>query len=500
VREMVFFPETAWWLGFDNNLPLALPLTGLSRARDIQRITQDYTVAGHVTFTSGREWGYWQYDHFLTRATWDPALTWDAYLDESHAFFGGHGKALTDALKRWTSLQDEHIYGTNPGIYFYLAGELPQDEAGAQAGVIARPAKPPLVDVLVYDQATFDAWQARDYTLLEGMLTAYEAVLDTVPLTAQSETDSAVQQRLYTEGRRTLEIYVQRIRHVLAIYGGVIAVRERDRGAAEAALDQARALSAQVIDSVRVAESDYRYPLALLADEKPESKTAYPFGYLAETRTGFFWTRRDAQLERLISDAFAADDEAWSTTPESIFVAEGEAIGLTEPANPVANSVLSGFIPRLVFGVLAPDDEGYRLILAQDANGNQSPDTDTELSMTSTALSPWVASFEEYVVTARDTAGAEVGRLSIYQGKIEASPTQEDDRITALGTVLLGGEISSQQVIDMVRAIAGIDEEGISTLLKSIFAIDAAEPLPERLPIVFRIEPTAVEAMPRGNQ
>ena len=487
-REMVFFPETAWWLGFDNNLPLALPLTGLSRARDIERVMRDYTVAGHITFTSGREWGYWQYDHFLARATWNATLTWDDYLDQTAPFFGVGGEALTTALKRWTALQDEHIYRVNPHIYFYLAGELPQDEAGAQAGVIARPAKPPLVEVLGYDASTFDAWRTRDYALLETMLTAYQDIFETLPERTDGNGDSAIQARLYDEGRRTLSIYVQRIRHALAIYGGVIAVRDRDREAAEAALDQARAISAAVIEAVSAGEAHYRYPLALLAEDKPESKTAYPFGYLAETRTGFFWTRRDTQLARLIDDAFAADDEAWTTPPNRVFMAEGDAVSLTAPATPIADSVLGGFIPRLLFGALPPMGTTYSVTLAQDANGNDRPDADTELVLSADSLEPWVAPFDEYVVIARDTAGAEVGRLSIYAGRAEATPTLEDERIVKLGPLLLSGEISSQQIIDMVRAIAGIDEEGIATLLKSVFALDPADPLPARLPIAFEID------------
>ncbi len=351
------------------------------------------------------------------------------------------------------------------------------------------------MDVLAYDEPAFEEWRARDYALLESMLPAYQEVLDTLPASA-ADTDDAVQRRLYAEARRTLTIYVQRIRHALAIYGGVIAVRSRDRASAESALEAARAISAEVIEAVALGERDYRYPLALLAEPKPESKTAYPFGYLAETRAGFFWTRRDEQLARLIGDAFAADDEAWSTVPSLSFSAEGDAISLTEPANPLANSVLSGFIPRLVFGVLPPADGRYTVIMGQDANGNARPDAGSELVLDGEGLDPWRAEFAEYVVVARDTAGAEVGRLSIYQGSAQGTPTAADGQITALGPVQLGGEIASQQVIDMVRAIAGIDEEGISTLLKTVFEIDATAPLPARLPIVFNIETTVIESAP----
>ena len=35
-RELIYFPETAWWLGFDNNVPLATPIVGITISRHYQ--------------------------------------------------------------------------------------------------------------------------------------------------------------------------------------------------------------------------------------------------------------------------------------------------------------------------------------------------------------------------------------------------------------------------------------------------------------------------------
>ena len=136
-RRLVFFPETAWWLGFDNNIPLVNPITGKSREHDIHRVLPKWQVQGHATFTTGREWTYWQYDHYLTQTTWK-LMTWHDYLQWLAPIYGEYGQQIADLLNQWTEHQWQDLYEDNPEIYFYIAGELPQDELGQQAGIIAR--------------------------------------------------------------------------------------------------------------------------------------------------------------------------------------------------------------------------------------------------------------------------------------------------------------------------------------------------------------------------
>ena len=108
--------------------------------------------------------------------------------------------------------------------------------------------------------------------------------------------------------------------HTVALYGGVIALRAGDRESAEASLTLARGITEGVLAAVAEAEQEvYRYPLELVAREKPESLTAYPFGYLWETSTAFFWTRRDEELASLISATFDAGTEAWEVAPLALY-------------------------------------------------------------------------------------------------------------------------------------------------------------------------------------
>ena len=141
-RPLVYFPETAWWLGFDNNMPLVNPITGWSRAHDIKQGLSEYSVEGHITFTSGREWSYWHYDHHLTKLTWDGSMSWGEYVAWIAPLYGTeYADEISRILKAWADLQVQHFYEEDPMRYFYLAGELRQDELGEEAGIVARPPK-----------------------------------------------------------------------------------------------------------------------------------------------------------------------------------------------------------------------------------------------------------------------------------------------------------------------------------------------------------------------
>ena len=328
LRKQVYFPESAWWLGFDNNLPLALPITGWSRQFDVQEVLPDHDIDGHVTFTTGREWGYWQYDHYLTQLTWNRDITWSEYLDWTAPVFGSRGPDLVELLKVWTEKQIEFFYETNPLIIFYLSGELKQDEVGAQAGVLARRPKVSYGTVLEMDDADFAAWQADDYELLQKMYSQLSMLLPSLPEVGASDDSPA-----YDEIAEGLWVTVRRIEHALALYGAVQAARpwylEQQRAAAAdppedpdvqikatataeafALLADARVISAGVVQKIQAAESRYRYPVELLAREKPESLTAYKFGYLEQTSSGHFWTRRDDQLEAFLNALFGDSGEA----------------------------------------------------------------------------------------------------------------------------------------------------------------------------------------------
>jgi hypothetical protein len=495
-RAMTFFPESAWWLGFDNNLPLIMPVTGWSRAYDIQQAIDSFDVKGHVTFTSGREWTYWQYDHFLARITWDRNFDWEDYLDWIAPLYGGNGRTAVGVLVDWTELQVRHFYETNPLVYFYLAGELPQDEIGAQAGILARRPKLNFRKLVRYDDEQFALWQTEDYALLESMQTDYRQVLDRLAPTLDSGTDQ--QLRLYRELYNALWVYVKRIEHALELYAGVAAVRQWDQevrraqqaippeepdpaiqetalAEAQTRLDRARAISAEVIPVFTAMEADYRYPVELLCREKPESPTSYPYGYIYETSTGYFWTRRDDQLDTLIIRTFQTVEETWTRIPDDLFYTEGEMVEVLTPDSSVASGAIGGFIPRLLYGFADFDETAgtSTLILAQDYTENFLPDPATEqtISLLHTGGNTWEGTDEMYTILVQDSAGADMGQLAVLDPLIRVDILTAAGVIDSLEYGTLEGQVVSQNLIDMIVTIAGMDQEGAENLVKGVYGI-----------------------------
>ena len=113
---------------------------------------------------------------------------------------------------------------------------------------------------------------------------------------------------------------LRRIEHSIALYSGVIAIRLGDQQEAQAQLGVAEGITQAVQAQIKQMEKGYRYPLNLLSQEKPESLTAYPYGYLYETSSAFFWSRRDEQLATLIGNTFNPPEEDWPSEVKAIYV------------------------------------------------------------------------------------------------------------------------------------------------------------------------------------
>ncbi len=517
-RELVYFPETAWWLGFDNNAPVVLPITGLARQMDIQESLASYPMTGHITFTSGREWTYWQYDHYLTQVTWDDSIAWNDYLDWISPMFGDKGNETAEALKSWTSLQNQHFFEDYPEIYFYIAGELKQDEIGEQAGILARRPKLSFKKVLMYDEDTFNTWNSTDLGMLKRMLDEYRAALDKLP---EESTGSERQQALFHETRMALYVFVKRIEHAIHLYEGVAEARtwyqetlaaadeERDPdeslknqtlAAAQAKLDAAKAISAEMKTLFGEMESHYRYSVDLLCREKPETPTLYPFGYLEQTSTAFFWTRRDDQLEQLIGTTFNTLADAWTQTPDFLFTTDKEKTSLRQPDHAMASSTIASFMPQFLFGLkdYAPDSGRATLLLAQDHNLNLLPDSGTEESIEGTIdNTTWSAGVDAYTILIHDSAGFEIGTMTLLDAQIRLTLDAAQGTINNLTLGELEGTFNSAELVSLVMSVGGIDEDGTTALIKAIYDVDSDEDLPERLPIFFEFTYDKVEVPQR---
>lgn len=499
-RELEYFPETAWWLGFDNNVPLELPIYGWSRDRDI-RENLDARTTGHVTFSSGREWGYWRYDHFLASATWEGDLTWEAYLADLAPLFGSEGASMSAAIEAFGALQVRHFYDEDPLLYFYVAGELPQDEIGVVAGLAARRPKRSFREVLEMPETEHAAWQASDLERLREMRDAYAAVLERVPERSEG---TELQTALYDEARDGMRLFVRRLEHAIRLYEGVVALRTwtaaRDAGdvagmdgaraAAEQALGDARTISAEAIATVRAGELRYRYPVELLARPKPESLTIYPFGEISEASTGVFWTRRDDQLASLLVSTFDTSDESWAEPPpETVYYVAPRSTVVEVPENALAATALRAFLPGLVFGVPSTPTEGpLEIRVAQDRNGNQRPDPGFERPFAGVLdASTWTSSPADLSLGVYDDTGELLTMLVVRDAVFEIDTARAPSGVVTLSGGRLAGAIDSAVIVETIGTVTGTDRMASEELVKQVYDVEPDSPLPERLPLELRL-------------
>ncbi|ORY29294.1 hypothetical protein BCR33DRAFT_579335 [Rhizoclosmatium globosum] len=80
-RPVVFYPETAYWVSVDIDVPLFMPMYFERRFHDLRLLASDEDnsthknrMDGQLIFASGWEWGYWLNDAMAARAAWNPLI------------------------------------------------------------------------------------------------------------------------------------------------------------------------------------------------------------------------------------------------------------------------------------------------------------------------------------------------------------------------------------------------------------------------------------------
>ena len=73
-RDVWFWPESSYWVAFDNSVP-NLFLSYLTSRWDDIILLKNKGIAGHLTFSSGWEWGYWLIDWAVARWSWSGDAT-----------------------------------------------------------------------------------------------------------------------------------------------------------------------------------------------------------------------------------------------------------------------------------------------------------------------------------------------------------------------------------------------------------------------------------------
>ena len=279
-EPVAYFPETAYWIAFDNSVPQLEPLYVRNRWLDLDRLR----AAGcgpldtHLLFSSGWEWGYWLHDTTALRASYQLTASWEELV----AFQLAPDLAdATPALTRLVELQHQALM--TDGLAPYLAGRDAAIDAGRLLGIVSQP------DRVTFDQlATLADWTAFRAQVL-APLGAYAKQLDALDLSVPDT----------RWGRELADgVAVDRLRahYVGALYEAALSQLAGDERATTTQLASARRLFAEARAVVAARHADLHDTHGRRLIEKAPNHTFYAFGYLAMADTLCYWARELAQV------------------------------------------------------------------------------------------------------------------------------------------------------------------------------------------------------------
>jgi hypothetical protein len=352
-RELEWFPEGAWWLSFDNTVPVWLPVYIGTRGRDVKLLQPllaargQGTLLGHKMFNSGHEWGYWQQDYAVGLWHWNTDVTLDEVLGELTDGFcaasvwpeecAAQAEAkdvMLGVISHQSSffLDREDVLGRPGGLYAYFAGEDPADEIGAATGFEFRPVRVAFRDVLAWDDELAATFRVTDLAALAEAEGVYASGRERLEATrAEVPPEGAPFFEEIVDG---LAIDELRARHTRQLYESVLALREGDEAGALAARDAAAATLVEVEAVIRRREAMYRYPLAqeigggVTPETAVDNGTTYPFRVHTKTSLLTYWTYRQGQVDDILAGDVAG---ASRLLVSPVFADPGAPLELTWP-------------------------------------------------------------------------------------------------------------------------------------------------------------------------
>lgn len=321
-RDIIYFPESAWWLTFDNEIPLFLPIYLLTRSADLNLLAETPGVDGHINFSSGWEWGYWLTDLLMAYQSVHPGLSLERVLGDLLAPLGAE---VPDLLLRMTASQERALLDVN--LMPFLSGEDPLTEIGFQAGIVFHSLAPAPGSVMRFSEDQLDTL-SNQLTQLEthcqeldgfagewralagGGTSSFQALLPAAQEGAARRPQPTDATTLLEEFRDATEITAGRCRNALLNYRALVEARRAELKLPSQdpapLLEEAHALTERAREIVAQREGAYRYEAARSLNnaetggDGTQNLTDYPYRVHGRTHTLFFWDRRDLLVEEAI--------------------------------------------------------------------------------------------------------------------------------------------------------------------------------------------------------
>lgn len=303
-RRVRYFPESAYWISADNDIPAFLPMFVYARWLDIQKLASETNkLEGHVMFSSGHEWGYWLTDYLAAHQLWEPSVSFDDLLNEFSTGFGDCAPEVNRRLSDFTSLQTMYLFDQK--LAAYLQGEDLFVDLGYLTGLETHPKRVEFEELLTMAPEERDAFE---HTVVDALQAMADAVApDEAAIAARCRGSDAALRPFCDELDDGVKIVELRLEHTVRLYRAVLAYARGGNG--KDLLHQAQSVRDEAQSVVNRREPEYRFDVPRLVDHY-DNPTIYPFGYLRQAHTLCYWSRREEQVQTILDSG------------------QGEAVGL----------------------------------------------------------------------------------------------------------------------------------------------------------------------------
>ncbi len=314
IRETWYWPESAYWVTFDNSVPLLL-LPYLTARWEDMRTMKRIGVDNHLTFSSGWEWGYWLTDWSVARWSW--MYRENGHVKASHPlsvlFDLFHDAGIQRAWRDALFLQNYYL--KDQGLMPLMSALDPASEMPWPFNKPFQPRSDFTYEWLLKKSADSDVYRVLNGPL--ASLIEYDRKIDQLVIRLKAESKHFFMKKehnapelklLMDELTRGLQVTALRARHRALTIEALIAKRQQilkgsQNDKAEALLQEAAKVRGEAQSTVLSQEAIYRYPVDQLARRR-KSFTAYEFGYLYPASNLLFWWREEEQIRNSRFDAF----------------------------------------------------------------------------------------------------------------------------------------------------------------------------------------------------
>lgn len=297
-RETWYYPESAYWITFDNSIPMLLTPYLSGRLEDIL-YCDTLEVQGHLTFSSGWEWGYWLIDWSIANWSWKSSMNGTQTEPYPEQYFDilFPDPSWQHFFREAHDLQQKQVKDGN--LIQYLVAATVTDELPV---FLKLPLQP--MPEWTYKWLRNKAPETTVRQVLHETVPALNDFAGKYFQLREELEENHEGDELLVEIIQGMDMVALRARHRAATLSYICHIRlaelENDKAGKVSAhkyLELAAGYRQEGLKIVRYREERYRYPWQELATKRPDH-TAYHFGYLYPVHDLHFWYRDEQQARK----------------------------------------------------------------------------------------------------------------------------------------------------------------------------------------------------------